>query len=546
MSEPQTRASAPDASVLLEIERAVAASDFSRASRLADAELAAGRAHPSLYSARAMAEEREHEDAKALADYRRALLLSPKNVALLNAIGLCLMRLTRLEESIQAFDDAIRAHPAHAPSHVRRGTALRQTGNGAAAKFSYERALKLDPRNAEALACLASMAAQAGDAKTGRNLAERALALDPGRKTASAALVLADIQEGQYVSAEQRARSILRDRDVSGRASVLGMLGDALDGQDRTEEAFAAYSAENMERLRANAVRFAGKTSVADLSASIAGFVERSPDLSWRGESSARLRDGAPACHVFLLGFFRSGTTLLEQALEAHPEIVTLEERDFLEEPAERYLANAAGLGHLAVLPDLALDALREDYWRCIARAGLNVEGKVFVDKHPLNTLKLLLISKMFPQAKILFAIRDPRDVVLSCFRRHFRVNSAMYDLLTLHGAAQSYDSVMRLAARLRGIVSNAALDHRYEDLVNGFEAAMDRVCKFLGVEFDASMKDFGAVVRRDDIRSPSAAQVRRGLYRESIGQWRRYGAQLEPVLPILRPWIGHFGYDAD
>jgi Tfp pilus assembly protein PilF len=545
VQEDNTR---PELAALREVEAAISAQDFPRAFQIADAEISRGRVHPALYNARALSFERQQQDDKALVDFRRALLLAPKNVVLLNAVGLCLMRLVRLDEAVDCFDQAIRSNPVYVPSYVRKANALHAAGDLKGARAHYERTLKLDPQNAEAHARLASMAAFDGDAARARTLARRSLEFNPKEPTGLATLALVDVMEGNHAAAEERARSILRESGSTGinRARIFAVLGDALDGQDRVEEAFAAYSAENMELLRAHAVGFAGKLGIAEIATKIEAFVERSPELSWCGEGATAPREGAPTAHVFLLGFYRSGTTLLEQVLEAHPDIVTLEERDFLEDAAERYLTHNAGLHKLAVLDGDTLESMRAEYWRRVQEVGLTVQRKVFIDKHPLNTLKLPLISKLFPDAKIILALRDPRDVVLSCFRRHFQVNAAMYGLLTLQGAADSYVSVMHLARTMRERLSMPVLEHRYEDLIDDFEKAVRRVCNFIGVNYADGMANFNTVVRTHEIRSPSMHQVRRPLYGEAKYQWRRYARHLEPVMPALRPWIELFGYPAE
>jgi hypothetical protein len=163
-----------------------------------------------------------------------------------------------------------------------------------------------------------------------------------------------------------------------------------------------------------------------------------------------------------------------------------------------------------------------------------------------MNTIKLPLIAKLFPRAKIVLALRDPRDVVLSCFRRHFEVNVAMFDLLTLEGAATFYDSVMQFAELMRPMFAQPFFVHRYEDMIEDFDRHIGALCDYFGISFNAAMREFYATVSARDIRSPSATQVTRALYRESLGQWRRYEAQLSPVFPILRPWIEKFDYPVD
>ena len=544
----QTGAPALSPGVLNRIGSAVGAGDYPLAYELAEAEISRGCIHPALYNARAMWLERQQRDREALVDYQRSRSLTPNNPLLLEAIGLCFMRIFQFDEAVASFDEAIRINPLHMTSYNRKAAALSMAGDFDGALRTYERAVALDPRNAEALAGMASIAAQKGDLKKAGDYARRAATVEPAQPTAQAVLASVDVSQGDFASAEGRVRPLLEDSRISGngRASLFGVLGDALDGQGRAEEAFEAYTRENTELLRLNSLRFAGTLKIADLCEIVLAHYAKSADGRGGADGDGEAFDGDAAQHVFLLGFYRSGTTLLEQALEANPGIVTLEEREFLAAEAERYLTSSTALSRLDALSGEALQGARTDYWRNVERLGLKVRGKVFVDKHPLNTIKLPVIAKLFPNAKILFAVRDPRDVVLSCYRRHFQINAAMYELLTLPGAAGSYDAVMRLAGAMREKLPLAFLDCRYEDLVTDFEGRMRAVCEFIGVAYDASMADFGSVVRADEIRSPSALQVKRGLYREGVAQWRPYAAQLDVVAPLLRPWIDRFGYPAE
>jgi hypothetical protein len=197
----------------------------------------------------------------------------------------------------------------------------------------------------------------------------------------------------------------------------------------------------------------------------------------------------------------------------------------------------------LARADESQLQALRAAYWERVRKTGVDVEGKTFVDKHPLNTLKLPLIARLFPHAKILFACRDPRDVVLSCFRRRFKMNPAMYELLTLQGGAAFYDAVMGFADQAR---SSLGLDWRmvrYETLVTDLTQEMRAICGFLGLEWADGMGDFAARVQAREHATPSTAQLARGLDRSGMEQWRNYLEPLRPILPVLQPWVERFGY---
>ena len=208
-------------------------------------------------------------------------------------------------------------------------------------------------------------------------------------------------------------------------------------------------------------------------------------------------------------------------------------------------MGEPVNLDALAAATDSELAALRAAYWDRVRRADIDISGKVFVDKYPMNTLKLPLIAKLFPRAKILFASRDPRDVVLACFRRRFKMNAAMYELLTLSGAAAFYDAVMEFAEETRHLFGTNWHVVRYETLMADFGEQMRTICIFLGLDWVAGMDDFAKRAREREHATPSTAQLARGLDRSGIAHWRNYHAQLAPALPLLDRWVRHLGYPA-
>ena len=530
--------------IIRDIDAAIVASDFRRAAALADDASLRGLLHPVIPIARALWCERQGRDEAAIAAFRDAQTLLPRDARIPNAIGFGLARLGRLDEAVAAFDDAARLEPS-AAAHQRKAWALGLAGRVEDAERAYEQALKLAPQNVETLASLASLAARKGNAERARQYAERALALDPGNPNAHVALAIVDLDERAYRLAMERLRAVLGNASVAGqeRSVVLGLLGDALDGENATHEAFAAYSMANAERRNVHGSRFAGgKSAGAILDDVIAAFAQ-SPEARWRDPGPVPARDDGPPRHVFLLGFPRSGTTVLELALERNAEIATLDERDFLADIAERYLMDAAGLEALSSLDEAVLAGHRETYWRRVQAAGIKPGASVFVDKQPFHTLKLPLIAKLFPGASVLFAIRDPRDVVLSCFRRQLEVDLLRFEFLALEGAVGMYDRFMRLADMARAKLPLSFFDHRYEDLIADFDASTQAICAWLDVPWNESMRDVAANARNLDAIKASTAQVRRGLYLEGTGQWRRYREDLAPVLPALQPWTARFGY---
>ncbi|HLY05500.1 MAG TPA: sulfotransferase [Rhizomicrobium sp.] len=544
MREKTTRNAGSVAESVHDIDAAIAASDYGRAAALADAASARGVAHPIVPIARALWFERQGRDEAAVACFENARTLSPRDARLPNAIGFCLARLGRVDEARRAFADAVRLEPS-AAAHQRHGWVLALAGRVEDAERAYERALKLAPHNVETLASLASLAARKGNAGRARAYAERALALDPHNANAHVALAIVEVDAREYRPAIERLRSVLANSAIAGheRSIVLGLLGDALDGENTPREAFAAYATANAERRKIHGPRFAGEKSAREILDEIIAALAESPPDRWRAAEPASAPDDGPSRHVFLLGFPRSGTTVLEQALARNSQITTMDEHDFLADMAGRYLSTSAGLATLSRLDETVLTEYRTTYWQRVHALGLDPARRVFVDKQPFHTIKLPLIARLFPGAGVIFAIRDPRDVVLSCFRRQLEVDLLRFEFLTLEGAAGMYDRFMRLADLARATLPLLFFDHRYEDLIAGFDTTTQRLCTWLGVPWQESMRDVAAQAQSLDAIKTSTRQIRRGLYGEGVGQWRRYREELLPVLQTLQPWIARFGY---
>lgn len=516
--------------------------DIRRAAAIAEQALAEGFEHPLLLNVVATRLEEEGRLDEAVRLLERAVELAPGDVPARNALALGLQRVDRPTEALHHAEILLKAHPELGFAHANKGNALIALGSLAAARASHRRALELDPGNLAAMASLASIATHLGEHAEARRWAERLLASVPGFPDAVLSLAAAELAEGAVDHAEARLRALLADRRAGSadRARGYGLLGDVLDAAGRYPEAFAAYSVCNGLRRDLHR-RFAQGTSILDytraLTAALARF-ESTP----RAGVPAREADPA-AQHVLLMGFPRSGTTLLEAVLDGHPRVVSLEEQELLADGVMRYMREPLDLVPLAQAPESAIAALRAAYWERVRSSGIEVAGKVFVDKHPLNTLKLPLIARLFPQAKILFARRDPRDVVLSCFRRRFQMNPAMYQMLTLEGAAGFYGAVMEFAERVRPGVALEWQAVRYERLVEDFGAELRRICAFVGLEWTVGMESFASRASARERATPSTAQLTRGLERSSIGHWRHYAAALEPIQPALKSWVERLGY---
>ncbi len=537
MPHPEA-ASANAAALVGKVETALRGGDMAGAMRLSDEAVTAGAEHPTLLSLAGLRRMNMGQDDSALPLLQRARELAPRHVGVLDALGQCLTRLDRARDAVAVFDAALSV-AADARLHVNRAMALESLSELDAARAGFEQALKLQPGHAEALARLASLAVQRGDTKTARDLGARALAANPHEPAALVALATAALEEKDYAAAEAQIVALMQLPNLSpvNQALAHGLAGDVLDAQDQPAAAFAAYTASKDTLRRLYAPLMTGE-SVRDREARLARYFRAVDPAQWRG-----VRTPGALTHVFLVGFPRSGTTLLEQVLASHPDVAAMEERACLVDSALEFFGSDAALDRLAALPQSELEQWRAAYWRRVAETEPRLTRSVFIDKMPLNLVFLPLIAKLFPAAKILLALRDPRDVVLSCFRRRFGMNAGMYEFTSLETSAAYYAAVMELMAVYRETLALDLIETRHENLIADFGGEAARLCDVLGLAFREEMRGFAARARAQNIDTPSSAQVARGLNSRGVAQWRRYGEQLAPILPVLAPFVARFGY---
>lgn len=521
--------------------------DFAKALAVANQAASEKLAHPLLLrvQAEALAVAGRYPEAGQLLN--RALALAPNDPFTITDIGRVLVAENRVEEAIRAFQAAVAVRPDLAAAWLELGSACDINGDDAGARTAYEKVKTLVPADAESWAALATIALRHGDVAQARTLAEEALRRRPDHPGAGLVVASTDLERGATAEGLSRlealiARKVLDERQLP---VALGRLGDALDRLGRTQEAFEAYSRMNAETVRANAARFddGGRIeSHLELVRRLTRWFERQDPADWREPAAAGGYVSPVRRHVFLLGYPRSGNTLVENILASLPEVRALEERPTLTDADLAFLRDEGSLDQLTHL-DAALAARqREAYWRRVRAEVPDVEGKVFVDMAPLNGIKLAVIARLFPDALVVLCRRDPRDVVLSCFRRHFRVNASTYQMAGLERAARHYDAVMRLIELQLAVLPLPVHVVDYAALVGNFDETTRSLAEFVGVPWTEAARDFSRTAAEREVRTVSAPQVRRGLF-DGTRQWERYRGQMAPVLPLLEPWVRKFGY---
>jgi tetratricopeptide (TPR) repeat protein len=527
-----------------DIRAAGEAGDEPHVYELARAGLDRGLRHPVLFHARANWFWHQGLYYDALVDLEAALGLAPRNPLLLKAAGECLLKLGVWKAASRAFGTAIEIAPNMVQAHYLRGLAFQMNGERQAAIAAHKRAIELMPEHSDALGSLALISAAEGNAENVRLYAGRAHLIDSLQPTAHIALALQELNEGTVDTVQARAEELLRAArfgDDPRANDVLREIGDCFERLGNVSFAFRIYTEVNHKRRAIHAGRFARHRASLEVAVQTCWF-ERSPPRKPSHVPPAQT--DAPASHVFILGFARTGTTLLETVLASNEQVVAFDEKDCFPEEAKALLKTEEGLDTLATLDESGLVRLRDGYWQKVREFGRPVTGKVFADKWPFNSRRLPLIARLFPDAKILFMTRDPRDVVLSCFRRSFIMNSDTFEFLELEDCARLYAGIMNLVALACEKLPLHILEVRYETLVADFDATVAETCSFVGLRWNETMRDFShAADGTVDFSAQSGKQVRMGLYSGGSGQWRRFREQLAPAFPILAPWVEHLGY---
>ncbi len=434
---------------------------------------------------------------------RAALQLEPGNLMALNELGRALLQQTKVVEAIAAFEEGHRREPRD-PGFLANLAGAHELANDLeAAQAALDKAMALAPQSPALLFPAAKLARRRGETAAARQALERMLT--------------------QALPQNDRSDALLE-------------LGQLLDESGESAEAFACFVEANALRARsAEAKRFDGNAFLRRVQAIREATFEPSTEPGDGDDASSP---------IFFVGFPRSGTSLMERALAAHPALITTSERSPLALIVTELSRSGLYPGSLNRLGEDQIAEARAAFWQGAERLVAPLDGRRLVDKTALNIIHLGLINRLFPQAQVLVALRDPRDVVLSCFMQRFQLSESTVNFLDLERTADCYTDVMALWQQDSERLPLSQLSYRYEDLVEDFEGSLRAALEFLGVGWHEDVLRYRDKSSPSHITTPSYHQVTKPLYRSARGRWERYRGQLSPVLPRLRPFAETFGYE--
>lgn len=513
---------------------------------------------------------------EAVAVCRQCLKIKPDYAVAHNNLGAVLSSLGKSEEAIESCQQALTINPDYAEAHINLGVALNNLGRYQEAVASYHRALNIKPDSAKAHSNLGSVLTSLNKPKEAMACYQKALKFKPDYTTAlmnlgelyekSNQLEKAGecIQEALRLAPDDpavcRAWAVLLKRRGKIKEAIQTLnpfvtaacsekvlseihteLGSLHDREKNTQTAFGHFCTANKLQARSPAAAPFRK----EVFLSRVDQMERTLTSDWVRSWVLSEENECREAPAFIVGFPRSGTTLLDQILDSHPGIQVMEERPILRE-IEQQVTEKFGIypSALAALGATSMDILREGYFQGVDKCITREKGTVLVDKLPLNIQHIPLMLRLFPNARIIIALRHPCDVVLSNFMQHYRINNAMANFFTLADAAHCYARVMGLWQKCVALLPMTYHTVKYESLVTDFESEVRSLLEYIGLDWDDAVCDYAVHAKQKEIiNTPSYQSVTEPINTHAKYRWKRYREQLEPVLDELSPFIEGFGY---
>ena len=517
---------------------------------------------------------------------REVLAVDPANAAAQTNLSKILIEDGRFDEATSLLDDVLDRDPNNTGARLNLAGLFQIRGSNENAFVHYDRILRADPNNFEALVQIATTLVSRGEIDLAVDGLRKALRQRPDSAKALFHLLAtlessSRIEELEIETVRCRKKGIgwaagfgealllMREKKFEKAVETLQRLqSDGLPSEcerrvqfllgeafDRLGDADRAIEHFHLGNDKARSSHLAAQGELVRYRKAVEERLELLRAKMDSGERWTGLADLPPATKsepVFVFGFPRSGTTLVDTILRGHSKLAVFEERPFAAQM--RAAIQADGKPETRLVEALTARerqiALKQfeymvERFRSADGHALGLQGRSLVDKSPLNGVQLDVIHSVFPHARLVFCLRHPLDVILSCYMQNFTMNAGMSNFTRLEDAARLYDVTQSFYLSAKAYFGLEVHYLRYENLISSYDETVKGLISFLGLEWEEGLGDHTASARqRDKVRTASYNQVVEPIYDRSMQRWKRYEKALEPVLPIMGPWVKHFGYD--
>jgi len=470
--------------------------------------------------------------AKAEQSCRELLQSYPQSLVVINVFGAALQVQGKLQEAVQAFDKAIRLKPGFAEAYCNRGNALKELGQleSAVARYesavaNYDKAIRLKPDFAEAYYNRGNALKDLGQLEEAVTSYDKAIQLKPD--FAMAHRNLSNLKEYKTGDTQiELIESLLTDSEPNeaDRAELCFALAKAYEDLGEYDKSFSHLQDGN--RLRKKELRYNIEVDRRVFSEIRESFTARclAPDVA--PDENASIQP------LFIVGMLRSGTSLVEQILVSHTEVHGAGELETMNQLVDPILSNFRDENvsqDKRKISTVEIDSVRSAYLETLT--ALDVPEKIITDKMPLNFRWIGFILSAFPAAKIIHVNRDPRATCWSIYKHYFPTegNGYAYDMEDLAGFYKLYIDLMSF---WRERYPNSIYDLCYEDLTENQEEETRKLLAFCDLKWEEQCLDFHKTKRV--VKTTSATQVRKKMYKGSSETWRNYENHLQSLINDL------------
>ena len=522
-----------------------------------------------------------------------AIRIKDDNFEAFNNLGLIYLLQERLDDAESCIARALQLNPLWPNAIYNKGRILAGREDFAGAEATFRHVLQIAPGHAPAMTALGNILRHTDKTDEALTLMYKAVSLFPAGREGWLTLIdcldfLAKLEEAEDAIAQARKHlpetpeMIFMEAKIArrrgGAKDALAVMEKYLPGMKKTprnyhyfyelgklyeklkmqDKAFTTFQDANNLWAQTDDVKKLNRTEVPQSIKRLTKAYTPAWIKSWTPTPSY---EDTPE-PVFLVGFPRSGTTLLGQILASHAKIDTADESPALQKAALFAAQTITGKtdtntqggiteafknieAKIAPLSPDTIETMRTLFMDTLKEHGRDTSRPLLVDKMPLNLIHTGVIHRIFPKAKFILALRHPCDSVLSCFMQSFEPNSTMMQFTDIENSARFYDQVFSLWEHYRKVMPLNVHTIKYEDIVSDFRPAVEPLLDFLGVEWSDSVLEHDKSAKtRAQTKTPSYSQVTEKIYTTARGRWISYKDHMAPALPILAPWVEKHGYE--
>ena len=516
---------------------------------------------------------------KSIESYKKAIKINPNFFEAYNNMGNSLKANGNFDEAIKSYNKAIQINKYSSESYNNLGNVFKDIGNYTLALENYKYAYNYSPNSGIILNNLGNIYLDLGNRDYAIKNFNKALKINPNSIEAHINLIKAyerlnelDFAAKSLKKAEQifiknidlsiisarilirlknfkKANLILKKNEIcldksnsKQQVEFYFLLGETFDRLRDFNNAYICYSKSNEFQKNSNlSKRFNKNKYLDDIENLIDLFNKEKNEIKMNSKINSKKSN-----FVFLIGFPRSGTTLLDTILRGHPNIEVIEEKPLVEnliiefeEIAGKYPLN------LNKINEKDIKLLKKSYINQINKIAKK-ESKIIIDKLPLNIQHVGLINKIFPDAKYIFMVRHPCDSILSCFIQNFQPNNAMVNFYSLKDASVLYNKILSLWKLYESSIPLNVHYVYYENLVDNINKEVKKITSFLNINFLDSIINYQKTAKKryEQITTPSYSQVTEALYSRSKFRWNNYNKFFKSILPEINYWIKYWNYN--